>query len=335
MRSSGERLSPSYRRELRRFLRVLRTGRSFFLTGHESPDGDTVGSEVALASYLRARGKTVLVGNASPVPGYCRFLKGVEKIQSATRFSGRFDVAVVFECSGAERTGHVLDFKAQAKTVVNVDHHLHHALYGDINLIDVDASSNSEQLLRVFDGLGHRPNAVEATALYLGLVTDTGRFQQENTRVGSHRAAARLLESGVDVAHVHRHVYATRRLAAMKLLGRALTGARAALGGRVTVLSLSRKDFDATGADPSETEDIPNQGLLPPTSAVSVFLRETEERGKIKLSFRGKSRIDLCRLAVSLGGGGHKNASGAVVPGTLASVEKKVLGLIARAFRKK
>lgn len=335
MTPSGERLSPFYRRELGRFVRALRAGRSFFLTGHESPDGDTVGSEVALASYLRARGKTVVAGNASAVPGYCRFLKGVEKIQSAPRFPGRFDVAVVFECSGAERTGHVLDFKTQARTVVNVDHHIHHALYGDINVIDVEASSNSEQLLRVFDALNHRLTAVEATALYLGLVTDTGRFQQENTRVGSHRAAARLLEAGVDVAAVHRHVYATRRLAAMRLMGRALTGARTALDGRVTLLSLARKDFEATGADPSETEDIPNQGLLPPASVVSVFLRETEERGKIKISFRGKSRIDLCRLAVSLGGGGHKNASGAVVPGTLAAVEKKVLGLLARAFRKK
>jgi phosphoesterase RecJ-like protein len=335
MTPAGERFSPFYRRELARFARVLRTGRTFFLTGHENPDGDTVGSEIAMADCLRARGKTVVVGNASPVPAYCRFLKGIRRVRSARRFTGRYDVAIVFECSGAERTGHVLDFKRQARTVVNVDHHAHHALYGDINLIDVDASSNSEQLLRVFDALGHRPTVNEATALYLGLVTDTGRFQQENTRVGSHRAAARLLEVGVDVADVHRHVYGTRSLAAMRLMGRALADARLSAGGRVTVLRLSRKDFAATGADASEIEDIPNLGLLPPTSWVSLFLRETAEPGKVKISLRGKSRVDLCRLAVSLGGGGHKNASGAVLPGSLDAVERKLVALLARSFKTK
>lgn len=332
MTSPGERLSPFYRRELSRFARLLRTGRTFFLTGHENPDGDTVGSEIALASYLRGRGKSVVVGNASPVPAYCRFLKGIARIRSAKRFGGRYDAAIVFECSGPGRTGHVLDFKGQARVVVNVDHHAHHALYGDINLIDEDASSNSEQLLRVFDALKHRLTADEATALYLGLVTDTGRFQQENTRVGSHTAAARLLAAGVDVAEVHRHVYATRSPAAMRLMGRALSGARLAAGGRVTVLRLTRRDFEETGADASEVEDIPNMGLLPPTSWVSLFLRDTEERGKVKISLRGKSRVDLCRLAVSLGGGGHKNAAGAVLAGGIDAVEKKLLKLLSRAL---
>lgn len=329
---AAERPGETYGQSLGRLVRAVRKGKTFFLTGHERPDGDTVGSELSLASVLRSMGKRVTIANNAPPPPYTRFLPGIARLRSAARVAGRFDVSVIFECSGPERTGNIIDFKRQSSTVVNIDHHAHHARWGDINLIDPDASSNSEQLIRLFDRLGHRMTAAEATALYVGVVTDTGRFQQENTRPDSHRVAARCLEAGVDVGAVHRHVYGTRSLAALKLMGRALDGFRLAEGGRVAVTRLTRNDFKATGAEDADTEDIPNVGLLPPSASVSLFLREIDDEGRVKVSLRGKNRVDLCRLAVSLGGGGHRNASGVTLSGGLDRVEKRLLDLLRRAI---
>jgi phosphoesterase RecJ-like protein len=321
-------LSPRVRRTVKQIVDVLQHNTSFLLTGHERPDGDTVGSELALASFLKSRGKKVTVANIGPVPEMFMFLPGARAVRSAAKIPGNFDVAVIFECSGPERMGNIIDLKSQAGIVINVDHHVHHGLYGDINLIDAGASSNSEQLCQVFSLAGHSLTPSEATALYVGLVTDTGRFQQENTRPQSHLVAAHLMEAGVDVAHVFRHIYATRSPAALRLMSRALGSLRMAAEGRVSVLRLTRTDFSETGAQEDDTEDIVNQGLLPPTASVSFFLRELDNGSKVKVSLRGKGRVDLCRLAVSFGGGGHKNASGVTLKGTLDEVESKILNAL-------
>ena len=317
-------LSPDVRRTVQKIVDVCRKNQTFFLTGHEQPDGDTVGSELAMAGFLKSLGKRVTIANIGPVPKMFSFLPGAKTIRSAPRIPGRFDVAVIFECSGPERMGHIIDLKKQAGTVINVDHHIHHGLFGDINLIDAGASSNSEQLCQVFEMAGHALPKAEATALYVGLVTDTGRFQQENTRPQSHRVAAHLMEAGVDVADVFRHIYATRSVPAIHLLARALASLRPAADGRVSVIRLTRKDFSETGAHKDDTEDVVNQGLLPASAQVSLFLREREEGG-VKVSLRGKGRVDLCRLAVSFGGGGHKNAAGVTLDGSLDHVEAKIL----------
>jgi phosphoesterase RecJ-like protein len=317
-------LSADVRRTVKKIVDVFRQKNTFFLTGHEQPDGDTVGSELALAGYLKSLGKRVTVANIGPVPEMFKFLPGARSIRSAPRVPGRFDVAVVFECSGPERMGHIIDLKKQAGIVVNVDHHIHHGLFGDINLIDAGASSNSEQLCQVFAMAGHTLSKAEATALYVGLVTDTGKFQQENTRPQSHRVAAHLMEAGVNVADVFRHVYATRSVPSLHLLSRALASLRLVAEGRISVIRLTRADFLETGAHKDDTEDVVNQGLLPKSAQVSLFLREREEGG-VKVSLRGKGHVDLCHLAVSFGGGGHKNASGVTLEGTLDSVEAKIL----------
>lgn len=325
-------LSPKSRAAVARIVDLFETKKTFFLTGHERPDGDTVGSELALAGFLRGRGKKVTVANVGPVPPVYHFLAGVRRVQTTARVKGHFDVAVVFECSGPERMGHIIDINTQADCVINIDHHAHHGNFGHINLVDPVASSNSEQLCQIFARAGHRLSRDEATALYVGLVTDTGRFQQENTRPQSHWVAALLLEAGVDVAAVSRRIYGTRSPEALKLMARALGSLRMALDERVAVLRLTRSDFLETGAREDDTEDIVNQGLLAPSSWVSLFLRELEGEKGIKASLRGKGKVDLCHLAVALGGGGHKNASGVTLPGTLDAVESRLLRALAQSM---
>lgn len=319
------------RAAIAQILAAVKRHKTFFLTGHERPDGDTVGSELAFAGFLRRRGKKVLIANTGPVPESLRFLPGAASVRTAPRVKGRFDCAVVFECSGPDRMGRIIDLESQAETVINIDHHAHHRRFGDINLINPRASSNSEQLAYIFEAAGHRMNRAEATALYVGLVTDCGRFQHDCTTAGSHAVAAALLERGVDVADVGRRIYGTRSLAGLRLWARALAGLRSLLDGRVVVLALSRADFARTGATDDDTEDLVNQGLLPPKAQAAVFLRELPG-GEVKASLRGKGRVDLCRLAVSLGGGGHKNAAGVTLRGSLARAEAVLVAALRKAL---
>ena len=126
---------------------VIRKNKTFFLSGHRKPDGDTVASELAMASLLKRLGKKVEVWNAEPVPESLLFLPGARAIKHSPKVGKSYDVAVIFECVDADRMGNVIDLKTQAKTVINIDHHIHFGDFGHINMVDVKASSNSEQLV--------------------------------------------------------------------------------------------------------------------------------------------------------------------------------------------
>lgn len=316
-------------------LKAVKKGKTFLLSGHHKPDGDTIGSELAFASYLRRLKKKVRIVNAEPVPEGLRFLPGIDKVEALKKVEGHFDVVVVFECSGADRMGNILDLDTQAGTVINIDHHRHHAYFGDINLIDQDASSNSEQLVPFFSHAKSKLTKDEAAALYVGLVTDTGRFQQENANPESHRVAAALHEAGIDVADICRKLFATRSQAALKVLGRGLGSLRLEAEGRVAVLQVNEKDFAETGAGPDDTEDIVNHGLMVPTVEAVVFVRPTGTvPGECKVSFRGKGRVDLCKVAVSFNGGGHKNASGCNMRGTSDEVARRMADAVIAALPK-
>lgn len=316
-------------------LRAVRKGKTFFLSGHMRPDGDTVGSELAFSSLLRRIGKKVDIVNYDPVPQNLLFLPGASAIKTAHRINKSYDVAVIFECSGSDRMGNIIDLKSQAKTVINIDHHAHHSFFGDINLINPDASSNSEQLYYFFERARMKVTRDEAMALFVGLVTDTGRFQQENCRPESHRVASELLKVGIPVADISRRLFSTRSPEALKLLGKVLSSLRLEANGRVAILDVSLNDFAQTGAGPDDTDDVINYGLMIPSVEVAMFFRETEEPGQVKVSLRGKGRVDLMKIAVSFGGGGHRNAAGCTVSGPLNKAANTLLTLVLPGLKKR
>jgi phosphoesterase RecJ-like protein len=227
--------------------------------------------------------------------------------------------------------GNIIDLKRQAGLVINIDHHVHHSHYGNINLINPKASSNSEQLYYLFRKAGLPLTPQEAAGLYVGLVTDTGRFQQENTTPESHFVAAKLVEAGAPVADINRRLYATFPVSTLKLLGRALESLSLGLGGRVAVLTLTLNDLKESRAKREETENMINYGLTVPSVEVAALLRQ-EGNNQIKASLRGKGRVDLCRLAVSYGGGGHRNASGYTVSGDIRGAVRDLLMKLKRVL---
>src|SRR5687768_9933058 len=197
---------------LDQILAVLKEGQTFCLSGHQNPDGDVIGSELAMASLIRRLDprKQVHIQNAGPVPKAVSFLEGAESVQNVDRVDGFYDVVIVFECSGADRMGSIIDFGTQAGRVVNIDHHLHNPNFGHVNFVEPATSSTAELIFKIIDHSGLPLKTSEAIALYTGMVMDTGWFRYGNTNEQTHRIAARLLAAGVPVAELSERIYLSK-----------------------------------------------------------------------------------------------------------------------------
>lgn len=318
---------------LKKILEVFKTNQTFFISGHLRPDGDSIGSQLALASLLNRLGKTVEIYSHDPLPDYAGYLPGADNIRNIKRVKKNYDVAIILECSDAPRMGEIIDLKKQVRTVINIDHHAYHTFFGNINFIDPRSSSNAELIYELFLKVGLPINLSEATNLYLGLVTDTGRFQYLNTTPNSLRISAKLLALGVNPNKISRWVYETKSYSGLLLLGKALGTLKLVAGGKIAYLSLTGKMYRQVGCSPNHTEEIIEYPTMIPGVKISIFLRETEEAGKIKVSFRSVEEVDVNRIAIQLGGGGHKNAAGATVNGSLNTACKKVIALAEKALK--
>jgi phosphoesterase RecJ-like protein len=288
----------------------------FLVTSHEAPDGDALGSLYAMQLALGALGKdtVMFLGGPAPLPGEYRFLdlhgRGLLRELPADA-PERTLVAV--DCASPSRVGAQPGVVEQAPFTINIDHHHDNPRFGDVNLIVADASSTGEVLADVFRELGVALTPDLAEALYIALVTDTGRFQYSNTTPKALRLAAELVEAGADVHRVFQGVYENVQFAKLKLLARALDRAQVLEGGEIVVSHLLRGDFEAVGATEPYSEGIIDVLRSVEGSIVSVLIREPPREGgpARKVSLRSSvDEVDVSVIARSFSGGGHRQAAG-------------------------
>jgi len=295
---------------------ALRDNDRFVVTSHEAPDGDALGSLLAVGLALRQLGKNVVMflGGSAPLPGEYRFLEletiGVQRTRP-TDLADRVLVAV--DCASASRVGAEPGLVAAAPFTINIDHHHDNPRFGNVNLIVADASSTGEVLADVFHELQVDITPEIAEALYIALVTDTGRFQYANTTPKALRLAADLVEAGADVHRVFQGVYENVQFAKLKLLARALDRARVLEGGEILVSHLLREDFEAVGATEPYSEGIIDVLRSAEGALVSALIREPPRDGAParKVSLRSSvDEVDVSAIARKSGGGGHREAAG-------------------------
>ena len=295
---------------------ALRDNERFVVTSHEAPDGDALGSLLGLGLALRQLGKDVVMflGGPAPLPGEYRFLELEEAGLQRTRpedFGERVLVAV--DCASAGRVGAEPGLVDAAPFTINIDHHHDNPRFGDVNLIVADASSTGEVLADLLPELGVRLTPEIAEALYIALVTDTGRFQYANTTPKTLRLAADLVEAGADVHRVFQGVYENVQFAKLKLLARALDRAQVLEGGEIVVSHLLRDDFEAVGAAEPYSEGIIDFLRSAEGALVSALIREPPRDGAParKVSLRSSvDEVDVSAIARKSGGGGHREAAG-------------------------
>jgi phosphoesterase RecJ-like protein len=296
-------------------LHELREGEKFLLTTHENPDGDALGSLVAMNEMLQALGKdTVMFLSAEefPLPHEYRDLPLGDLSQSLPEDAEERTI-VFLDCGNLDRMP-VSFLGRDAAHIVNIDHHHDNTRFGTANLVVDGASCTAEILWGLLPDLGVELTLEIAEALYVGLVTDTGKFQYENTTPDSHRMAAELLECGVDVHSIFRRLYENVPFAKLELLGRVLTRVERYDGGRLTLSYLLRSDYEETGAGENFSEGIVDHIRALEGTMVAALVREQLKEGRegvMKVSLRASlDDVDVSVIARKEGGGGHRQAAG-------------------------
>jgi phosphoesterase RecJ-like protein len=293
---------------------AIRKHDRFLVTTHENPDGDALGSLLAMTLALRELGKDAamyLFGEV-PIPNEYEFMKFAELLRG-TNPDVRDRVVVAVDAANERRLGPQEDMLAQAPLVIDIDHHHDNTRFGDVNLIVGSASSTGEILRDLFRELGVGLTPEIAEALYIAVVTDTGRFQYANTTAKALRLAAELVEAGADVHRVFQGVYENVAFAKLKLVARALENAQVFDGGRVIVSHLERSDFDNAGAEEPYSEGIIDYLRAVEGAEIAALIREppTQDGPTRRVSLRTTTEgIDVSSIARKSGGGGHKQAAG-------------------------
>jgi phosphoesterase RecJ-like protein len=314
---------------------ALRGHDRFLVTTHENPDGDALGSMLAATLGLRALGKDAVMylAGQAPLPGEYRFLPLDELLREPPADAAE-RVLLAVDCANASRLGPDPRLLEQAPLALDVDHHHDNTRFGAINLVVADASSTAEIVRDLLAELGVELTPAIAEALYVALVTDTGRFQYSNTTPKSLRLAAELVEAGADVHGIFRRVYETVQFAKLKLLARALDRARLFEGGRLVVSSLLREDFAAAGAEEPYSEGIIDYLRQVEGAELVALIREPPRDGgpAHRVSLRSsRDEIDVSAIARKAGGGGHRRAAGFSSEGTVDEIVEFVRGELALA----
>jgi phosphoesterase RecJ-like protein len=292
---------------------ALRSHDRFLLVTHENPDGDALGSLLATKLALDALGKDsqmYLYGDA-PLPREYAFMP-LDGLRREPPDDAAQRVLVALDCANAQRLGPELTLIEQAPLTIDVDHHHDNSRFGDVNLVVGDASSTGEVLRDLFAALEVELTPEIAEALYIAVVTDTGRFQYTNTTPKALRLAAELVEAGADVHRVFQGVYESIEFAKLKLLGRALDRARVYEGGRLVVSYLLRSDFSDLNVAEAYSEGIIDSLRAVEGADMAALIREPPREGPARrISLRASNdELDVSAIARKSGGGGHRQAAG-------------------------
>ena len=314
---------------LRQIVDAIRARRRFVISSHSRPDGDSIGSQLAMALALRTLGKDVHIINKDRAPGPILQFPGVAEIEIADAVSGDYDAAIIMECGDLQRTGVAgLD----RFFVINIDHHPGNSTYGQLNWFDSTAAACGEMVFDLIAALGVPLDAAIGTHIYLAILTDTGSFHYSSISPRTFEICARALEAGVDPVRVARNVYDSNNMGRLKLFGAVLSAMQLDPTGRVAIVYLDHEMAREAGGTYEDTEGLINLPLTVKEIEAVVFFKQNEG-DQYRVSMRSKGEIDVGAIAKEFDGGGHKNAAGCTVTGPIDSLQKLFVERIDQAIQ--
>lgn len=311
-------------------VKFIRSHDAFLLIAHVSPDGDTLGSSLALRHALVAMGKAADVVCEDPVPAIYRFMPGAGGILAPGDAPRRAAVIAV-DCADLMRTGACETLVRGASFTLNIDHHATNTGYLQANYV-FPAAAAGELIYHLLVKLGVEVTRDIAACLYTAIVTDTGNFAYSNTTPDTLRIAAELLDTGIDLPALNRLIFRTIPLHKMKLLGLAITKTRLYETGRVGISTLTLSDMRLCGATAEDTEGVIDSIRDIDTVEVAALLRQGED-GDIRVSLRGKRFADVSVIATSFGGGGHRLAAGCTLHCSMEEASERILAAASKLLR--
>jgi len=344
---------------IKKVCEIIKKNKSFLITAHYDPEGDSLGSQLAMAEILRQLGKKYVIVDPDKVPGLYGFLKNINDIQQPSKKTHHFDAALVLDCPIMERIGKVADIIGK-KPVINIDHHVSNRNFGVVNYVQPKASSTGEIMYDLAKALGCKMNKDLAAYIYVAMLTDTGGFRYSNTTSETMHIAAELMKFGVSPKHMYEMIYESHSLASRKLLGLCLGTLRLSPDGRFAWMHLTKAMFKKAGATALDAENFVNYPRFVEGVKIAVLFSDVEcsrsvsdtsacrssskkghsirhnaKKGFTKVNFRSNETwADVNKIASKFGGGGHISASGCIMKGSLKAVEKKILKEVRKVLSK-
>jgi bifunctional oligoribonuclease and PAP phosphatase NrnA len=315
---------------VRRICDEIHHRQRFLLTSHARPDGDSIGSQLAMAFALDRLGKNVRIVNADPAPDHYQDFPGMDRIEIASAVTPDVDAVIVMECSDLSRAG-VAGLDGQF--LINIDHHAGNRMYGAVNWHDESAAACGEMVFDVIRELGVPLTLEIATHIYLAILTDTGSFHHSNITPRTFDICRQTVEAGVNPAAMARRVFDSNSFGKLKLIGALLDSMELADEGRLAILYMDETMLSSCGCTHNDTEGLINLPLTAREIQAVVFFK-VGPTGEVRVSMRSKYDVDVRAVAGQFGGGGHKNASGFTVTEPLDQVRPRIIKLIVEAIER-
>ena len=307
-------------------VQTLKSAKNVLVATHIHPDGDALGSQIALANILRSLGKNVFLYGEEQVSHLYRFLPGSGEIESLLPALNGFDCGVALDCGDCHRLGEAMDSLLTVHPFVVIDHHAGHQEFGDLRWIAPDRASTGEMVYDLAEALGAELSFESAYCLYAAIVSDTGSFKYSSTTSETFRIAGELLRKGVKPAEVSGKLFDNFTVKRLNLMRMVLDSLQLYADDRLAIIAAPREVFVKTGTTQADAETFINYPRSLNTVKVAAFLKETE-RGLISVSMRSKGTdYDVAQVAAAFGGGGHRNAAGFKLRDTsIGEVQEKLL----------
>ena len=308
---------------------ILEQSKSVLVVSHVDLDGDALGTQLAFATFLRKSGKKVYLVREDEIPEKYRFLPGVNEIKHIHDIIDGFnvDTAVVLECPKFTRAGNIIKKLSDNCRIINIDHHQDNDEFGEINWVDLKASSVGEMVFEIFEAIGYEIDENTALQLYTAILTDTGRFRYNSTSPRTMEIAGKLIEAGADPRLICDQIYYNLPLSTIKLIGHALDNAEFVSGNTICIISIGQDILRQKEARISDTEGLSEYTLYGEGVEVGILLKEGHD-GVTRVSLRSRGKINVANVAARFDGGGHPCAAGCSIEKNLEDAKQELLKVI-------
>jgi bifunctional oligoribonuclease and PAP phosphatase NrnA len=294
---------------------------------HVSADGDAIGSSLALGLALRNAGKTVKIYIEENIPTVFKFLPGLDLADSYNESDEVMDVNIALDTGDVGRLASRAETFFKAPCTINIDHHVTNTNFGHLNFVDALSASTGEIVYSLIKQMKLEIDTDIAMCLYTAIATDTGGFQYGNTTAETHRIAAELLETGINVGELSQRIFDNTTYEKLKLTQKSIELLELHENSKLAVVVLSLEDIRSTGAKDEDCDGIVNIGRSIEGVEVSVLIKE-KENNEVRVNLRSKSYVDVSEVAATLDGGGHKRAAGCTVKGSIEDAKTKIINAI-------
>ncbi len=314
-------------------IRYLKNSDHILVATHKNPDGDAIGSLIAMGLCLDVLNKKTTLYNESPIPAVYRFLPATNRVVRNLK-NENYDLAVILDCGDLQRIGKAVSVVRQVPVIVNIDHHITNTRFGHFQLIDTSACATAEIVYRLIKQMDVPFDKAIATSIYTGILTDTGSFRFSNTNRAAFSICQEMVGLGVDPYIIAQHVYGTYSMGRIKLLNLALDSIEISDNGKLSIMTLTQDMLNETHTQAEDVDGLINYAKrIEDIKVAALILEHRNSKKKLSafnrfhISLRSNGSVDVASIAASFGGGGHSSAAGFSIESTLSDIKLQLLSM--------